>query len=175
MTANSSLGLSNGFKTGAAAGARHGRNPLVGLPMAIVTGVGGAALGALALVGTAATLGLMFAAFFSMMAATPMGIILVTALGIGTAFCTSLAYRGSAHMLGMAKGALFDDSPRAAKAQPAPATAAAAPLMQVSVPKFSGAPPANFFNLYAAPSAPAEVTAAAQPRRTNTHTGPRVN
>jgi hypothetical protein len=159
--------LTAGFKAGAAKGAELGSNPLVGLPLAAVTVVAGAALGVLALAGTAATAGLMFAAFFSMMTYNPLNIILLTALGVGTAYGTSLAFRGSARMLGMAKGAMFDDAvaaPAAKAAQPSPA--APAPQAQYSVPKFSGVPRSEFFNLSAAPRNDDVKLVAAQPRWT---------
>lgn len=158
--------------TSQAGGGARKRNPVVNFvtsgTRAVASTIGAVALAATAVVGLCATCFLMFAAFFSMMAYTPLGIIVLSAMTIGAAFGTRLALDGADRMWGKARGA-FDRATslptrRKPFVPPAPAQVQA-PSMPVSVPKYAGVPPQDYFNASAAPFAAIEAGAGLQQRR----------
>jgi hypothetical protein len=147
------------FRNGSASGARGGNGPLGAGVTALFGGIGGLALGALAVAALVATCFFAvgtFAACFALNIPSALlaGFFTVAALG-----ATDMCARGSAWMFGTAKGAVMDS--RRAR-QVSSESASAPPAAETPVPRYAGTPPKNEFNHGAARGALREAAAQAR-------------
>lgn len=150
------MGLGYSFRSGSASGARRAQGPLGAVATAGFGLVGGAALGALTVAALAVTLYLGLGTFAACFALNLVSAAITGFLTIAGVSITQMCARGSAWMLGSAKGAVFDSKPAAPVAPRIPAPAPEAPA---EVPRYAGVPPRNEFCQIAAPALKAVLKA----------------